>query len=105
LISPSGGSVGVPASLNSCGRSGHSWKAMSEVGHQQPTVGNSLPPNNPPLSSASLPHTPAATLRRGHRNLQLLRPQVRCEGYPQDNVKPHWRIRDVPFIEEDTNVQ
>jgi hypothetical protein len=78
LILPS---VGVPASLNNCGGSGRSRKAISELGHcdnQQPTTGNSLPPNNPPPSSASVPHTPAGTLRRGHRNLQLLRPQVRC---------------------------
>jgi hypothetical protein len=53
---------------------------MSDLGHndsQQPTTGNSLPPNNPPPSSASVPYTPAGILRRGHRNLHLLRPQVR----------------------------
>jgi hypothetical protein len=73
--------AGLPPSSNNCGGSGHSRKAMSELGRcdsQQPTTGNSLPPNNPPPSSASVPHTPAGTLRRGHRNLQLLRPQVRC---------------------------
>ena len=76
----SGGSVGVPAAFNNCSGSGCSRKAMSELGHndcQQLTTGNSLPPNNPPPSSVSVPHTPAGTLRRGHRNLQLLRPQVR----------------------------
>lgn len=83
LMLPSGGSVGAPVSLNNCGGSGRSQKAMSELGHrdnQQPTTGNSLPPNNPPSSSASVPHTPAGTLRRGHRNLQLLRPQVRSHS-------------------------
>lgn len=77
---PPGGSVGVPAAFNNCSGSGCSRKAMSELGHndcQQLTTGNSLPPNNPPPSSVSVPHTPAGTLRRGHRNLQLLRPQVR----------------------------
>ena len=73
--------MGVPASLNNCGSgSGRSRKAMSELGHhdnQQPTTGSSLPPTNPTPSSASVPHTPAGTLRRGHRNLQLMRPQVR----------------------------
>ncbi|KAJ9575392.1 hypothetical protein L9F63_025657, partial [Diploptera punctata] len=57
----SGGSMGVPASLNNCGSgSGRSRKAMSELGHrdaQQPTTGT-------------------GTLRRGHRNLQLMRPQT-----------------------------
>ncbi|PNF20482.1 hypothetical protein B7P43_G06268 [Cryptotermes secundus] len=72
-------SVGLPQSSNNCSGSGRSRKAMSELGHcdsQQPTPGNSLPPNNPPPPSASVPHTPAGTLRRGHRNLQLLRPQI-----------------------------
>ncbi|PSN52194.1 hypothetical protein C0J52_06109 [Blattella germanica] len=72
----SGGSMGVPASINNC----KSRKAMSELGHrdnqQQPSTGNTLSPPNPPPSSASVPHTPAGTLRRGHRNLQLIRPQM-----------------------------
>ncbi|GLH09012.1 Neuroglian [Gryllus bimaculatus] len=77
-----GNMIGPSGSHNSCpGTGGPTRKAFSDVNHE--SLAGMPPPMNPPIppaASASVPHTPSNTLRRGHRNLQFIRPQIQRQG-------------------------
>lgn len=78
----SGNVIGSSVSHNSCpGTAAPTRKTYLDMSHDSHmSVPPTLNPPSIPASSASVPHTPSNTLRRGHRNLHFIRPQIQRQG-------------------------